>query len=108
MITDIDLLPTVRIEVTADDIAEGRRHSCERCPIALATRRALRAHPHLGFHGAFFGAIGFYTLELDSIEFLPSPEIAKHFVRDFDCGDPVAPFAFDQPIPPASAEVSPC
>lgn len=29
------------LTVTADDIANGRQHSCHKCPLGIATRRAI-------------------------------------------------------------------
>jgi hypothetical protein len=39
-------MSTLTVEVTQEDIDQGRRGDCERCPIALAVVRTLDLGPH--------------------------------------------------------------
>lgn len=82
----------VRVEVTADDIALGESKDCERCPIALALKRA----------GALSVQVGDDLITADfgdgELEASP-PKEALRFIAAFDAGGygvpSVAPFAFD-------------
>lgn len=86
----------VKIDVTAEDIANGVPSNCGKCPIALALLRVVPSPIVLNVDG-------------DSVSFcLPSkpsglhphaasdlPFVAQWFVQDFDNGQPVVPFSFD-------------
>lgn len=84
----------MNVQVTENDIAEGKRYSCYRCPIALAVHRACEragwhdipeiivtlTHASCGEHGAFL------------------PSAAQRFIADFDRRDKVRPFNFELPL----------
>lgn len=89
----------MRIEVTQSDIDHGERGSCTACPIAIALER------HLGCH---------VTVQENDTEVAPPcawiriqrdgsqhqlPGSAESFIRRFDDGKSVAPFAFNLNIP---------
>ena len=82
------------INVTAQHIAKGKRHSWVCCPVALAIRDALPDvsvvrvhHEHLTL-GDIFRLV---TLAL--------PGAAVNFIRDFDGGPGGEPFTFDLDYP---------
>jgi len=90
----------VTIEVTADDIANGKPGVCSLCPIALAILRAL---PGWGdatvtnWH-VFPPDDGFAEIDL--------PSAACDFIESFDCLGQAAvePFSFELDVP---AELAP-
>lgn len=69
---------TVEIEVTQEDINSGIRKSCIDCPIALAVKRKF---PNLK---VWIGGIN-ESLSLNTF-WIPLPENAKRFIREFDIG----------------------
>ena len=84
---------TIRIEVTAEDIAKGRRQSACACPIALAMER-VGACPVVGTDAA---NISFGYRRFDHVELPPE---ATEFITKFDDGDTsVRPFSFDLELP---------
>jgi hypothetical protein len=79
----------LKIQVTGEDIANGKPDDCESCPIALAMKRAIPDLDWIEVDGdAQWGTTdgGFGTR---------FPEVAKNFIRAFDSGDPVKPFEFE-------------
>lgn len=81
-------MTTLVIDVTAEDIEEGRRDDCEHCPIALATKRALGN----GFCRVFLGVMEVITNGRGYI--IRSSEEVIQFVHDFDSYNDVGPFSF--------------
>lgn len=82
---------TLTVEVTAQDIAEGREGDCWHCPIALALTRAVGGEPvHVNFSDISDGGGGWYR---------KLPTEAVSFQRWFDRGDPVEPFSFKVRVP---------
>lgn len=77
---------TVRIEVTARDLAEGSPCHAYRCAVALAVRRAL---PDVGMVG-----VGTEQVLLDG-RVVSLPFDAGEAIAAFDRGERVEPFAFD-------------
>lgn len=79
-----------RISVTEDDIAQGKRGSCEACPIALAAGRAVPGAE---------ASVGGSHLDIylaGRILTAPLPEAAATFVRRFDdSAIPVGPLEFE-------------
>lgn len=80
----------MKIEVTAEDIARGKRGNACHCPIALAAERAGMRHVKVDldsigekFTGGCWGRWSY--LPVDACE----------FVDRFDKGLPVEPFAFE-------------
>lgn len=82
-------MTAVRIEVTFADIADGRRCSTVGCAIALAAERAL---PGRALE-IIYGAIQLVDAEVR----LPDPALS--FIRAFDSGCAVQPFAFEVEVP---------
>lgn len=85
---------TMRIEVTAEDIARGEpRNECW-CPVARAITRAadLPAIVHDDVWCVYDSMEGPYAL----------PEEATTFIARFDKGAPVQPFAFEIEEPEGS------
>jgi len=74
----------LKVEVTAEDIKEGKRKSCTSCPIALAFRRAL------GHDEVKVGEI--YT-KIGKREYR-TPKVAFQFITLFDKYQKVEPFTF--------------
>ncbi len=84
-------MSTLKVSVTAEDIAAGERRCCGACPIALAVARVT---------GASFVHTGPVAVQWS----LPHgadliqgelPTVAFEFMMDFDRGMSVAPFDFD-------------
>jgi hypothetical protein len=75
----------ILVDITSEDISEGKPGSCGKCPIALAATRAMGRQVTVGATtiGEFFGT-RYWNL----------PEIAMNFIADFDCDRPVKPFSF--------------
>jgi len=89
---------TVVVEVTAGDIAAGKREDCEGCPIACALRRAAGT-PRAFVDGAELAAgnwDGVHPYDSDRVRM---PREAVDFVLDFDEGRDVRPFAFTVELP---------
>lgn len=82
---------TVTINVTAEDIAMGKRRKCDECPIALASYRALgcpvRVFP--------------YSIALNdgSCRTAMLGDVPSAFIHSFDEAYPVHPFSFDIDVP---------
>src|SRR5438270_5862557 len=81
------------IEVTAEDIANGKKSSISDCPIALALHRA-------GFPNATVGAWSMMNGE----GFDAHPEGVSQFIARFDGGEPVEPFSVEIPWVVAAAK----
>lgn len=74
----------MKIEVTDEDIARGEPRSALACPIACALRRA----------GMLDVSVSLTSITVGHLTYKPMPPEAKAFIRDFDAGAPVTPFAF--------------
>lgn len=83
-------METITIEVTQDDIDNGKPDRIDMCPIVLACRRAIPGRTsYVGECGDFitvYGGIGVIKYSL-------SKEAMK-FINDFDYRNPVKPFTF--------------
>lgn len=81
----------LRVEVTAEDIAQGVRNQAFECPVACALTRSGLDHPSAWpsrvYYGPFDAPNGRLTAKL--------PEEAAAFIAAFDDGRPVEPFAFE-------------
>ena len=76
----------MKIEVTAQDIASGKRVDCDCCPLALALNRATNDVWHVTKAEAYRrGPVRPITL----------PPPARKFIADFDACNPVFPFTFE-------------
>ena len=80
------------VDVTKEDINQGRACSAGFCPIALALRR----HPGLKVVG--IGREEIYTHSFYAPR-LRLPRKAQRFIVAFDHGEPVAPFTFKLKLP---------
>jgi len=83
----------VRVEVTEADVVNGiPKDSCD-CAVALALRRVTEPVK-----------VGPCWVELNGSDALvPLPAEAVAFIRRFDRGEPVEPFAFDLELPEAAS-----
>ena len=97
---------TLRVDVTAQDIASGKQADCERCPIALALVRAAEG---FGFElyerysqmwkqpikHVSVGTAGAHMISKKEHYYVASfPPQARAFVADFDKGLETSPFSF--------------
>jgi hypothetical protein len=82
------------VQVTAQDISEGKQKSCLWCPVAIASARALS----LGdgrFVTVLPSAITIYERHLNArVATWRPPESVARFINDFDSDHPVEPFTF--------------
>ena len=88
---------TVRVEVSAKDIAEGRVNSKRFCPVARAATRALAPY-------GLDVSVGWLNVRAhragdNRVFVLPLPTEAEFFVEDFERGRLVRPFAFELELP---------
>lgn len=74
----------MRIAVTQEDIEQGQRVQSQKCPIALALKRA----------GATDVSVGRVTAMVDGTHY-HLPTVVEQFVADFDSGKEVEPFEFE-------------
>ena len=77
------------VEVTAEHIKKGKPRSCSRCPVGWAIRGAVPG-------GVLVNAIPGYICMVGGPFKMPENVVA--FVRRFDAGEPVVPFAFPLPV----------
>ncbi len=78
---------TVTVEVTEQDIAEGKPCECRACPLALAFGRALgRSDAVVDAWGAYVNTVGLAKYRM--------PESAFDFMRTFDDMRSVSPGSF--------------
>jgi hypothetical protein len=73
------------IEVTQEDIDNGKRRRCRHCPVALALRRFTRS---------VWVADQSYLHNLDLQKEIGTPNRVSFFIEEFDAGKPVKPFTF--------------
>jgi hypothetical protein len=88
---------SVTVEVTSDDIANGVKGNCSRCPVALAIARL----PRFSSHSVTVGLITAVTHDFAGREtnFIMAEE-ASSFIGQFDAGKPVIPFTFTMEAKP--------
>jgi len=75
----------MRINVTADDIANGVHKDCERCPVALAVKRAT---------GCVNCDVTADTIYATGMPVFTTPRSVQEFIARFDREYPVQPFSF--------------
>lgn len=80
----------MRIRVTLDEIAQGRKDSPDMCPVALAIARAVR----VGFCcvRVYLDEIKLYQFNL--VAKLQTPQPVAAWVERWDSGERVSPFEF--------------
>lgn len=78
----------VNVEVTAEDIAQGVAADCQRCPVALALKRATGED----------WRVGSYEAEKVAIR-VPLPMRVRAWTLALDTGEPVEPFSFEIEVP---------
>ena len=90
----------VAVLLTAGDIADGQRGLTNRCPVALAVRRAtgIKVVSIRSTQGVLYGQ------EYQSFDL---PAEAREFIARYDTGETVEPLAFDIILVPYRAPV-PC
>jgi hypothetical protein len=76
------------IEVTHQDIVEGRTCIPDKCPVALAVKRCAKIEDELGV------SVGVTTIRVGLQKFHNSNEV-ENFVVRFDRGQAVEPFTFE-------------
>jgi hypothetical protein len=83
-------MPTIRIEVTAEDIKAGWRRSSQFCPVAIAIRWAVgpELDVQVGSDEIFVGE-----------HVIPTPLLVDDFITRVDLNQIVEPFAFDLDVP---------
>ena len=94
---------TKRYEVTLEDIEDGKRGDCTRCPVSLAIQRQGLPSEWLLNVGGLPGTISFCyrdyvacLLDECRISFL-LPISVSRFIANFDAERTVEPFEFDLP-----------
>lgn len=90
----------VRVDVTADDIKNGRRSSAPGCPVALALRRLGYNTPHVSGRDVCInhGLDGNNFLAPDHL-YVTLPQEVAVFTRAYDDGHAVEPFSFEADLP---------
>ena len=82
-----------QIEVTQDDINNGKPHTCSSCPVALAISRTTNYKAEVGLYIiTLFNSKGF------SYRSIKIPADIRQFIKAFDSYMPVSPFSFELDI----------
>lgn len=77
----------MKITVTQDDIDNGHRNDCERCPVAIAIRRCIDVP---------YGVdVGGNTRIITPIGNFKYPSTVRKFIHNFDNQLTVKPFTFN-------------
>ncbi len=74
----------MKINVTQNDINQGRIASADCCPVARAIRRQTGRE----------ALVGPMYCDISDQENIPLPEEVRRFICDFDCGIEGKPFSF--------------
>lgn len=87
------------VEVTQEDIDNGKRRNCSRCPIALALMRKFNLDPSEDSLDA--ASVGLTIASIFPVmhrerkpQYFNMPDEASEFIKDFDSKLPVKPFSF--------------
>ncbi len=86
-----DLPPPVVVEVTAEDIDNGKKALLKECPIARAVGRTM---PPNKSHVSIY-SWGIRVYYVNTYEDYSIPRSAEKFIKNFDSGRPVSPFKFE-------------
>ena len=84
----------ITVEVTQDNIDNGKQRKCRECPIALALHDVFLDSDVVVGEG-----IVFEDPEDGAEQRIPLPAEALKFIKDFDEGFPVRPFVFTIHVP---------
>jgi hypothetical protein len=74
------------IKITQDNIDKGVRTSPCRCPMALGIKESI---------GAYKVCVGAEEADINGKFDIPLPQIARDFIRKYDCREQVEPFEFE-------------
>ena len=85
---------TLVIQVTGDDIGQGKRRDCGDCPVARALARAWGTVPGFGWAQAEMDCLGVWIDKGDWGYETATPEAVAEFMRRFDEMEAVFPFSF--------------
>lgn len=111
---------TRKVEITAEDIANGKPKECSRCPGALAIYRAF---PEAKFVDVMDQEVQLAfpsnrrTYSTYVWQTADTPEVLEQFINKFDLRKPVEPISFEltfnvetpnQCSPPSASSDSPC
>ncbi len=80
----------VQAWITAEDIVEGERRNCEKCPATRAVARLVQPGVDVAVYD-WYVLIGNHEVS--------APRVLQVFIRHFDTYRPVAPLAFPLDIP---------
>ena len=86
----------MRVEVTAEHIRRGKKNDCFLCPVALAVSGACGRRVN-----AAVRQIGVKNRNGEDYGYVDTPVPAQQFMKAFDRGEAVEPFAFDLDVPEA-------
>jgi hypothetical protein len=94
----------ITVNVTAHDIANGRKKDCYKCPVALALMRALEAVNDIKVKTVSVGNGAaqitlVYSDHMSTYSWPQLPDAAADFVWRFDNFRVVEPFSFELEIP---------
>lgn len=88
-------MKTITVDVTQDDIANGKQGECGFCPIALALNRHAPANHHFTVGSSTATLLREDRSDSIPLETVLLPRVAEAFVRSFDHRYTVEPFTFD-------------
>lgn len=88
----------VVVEVTAEDIAAGKKHWCERCPVAIALLRAAGT-PRVHVDNDKMAAGSWKGVFPPAHLRFEAPDEVYDFMDAFDHDRHVAPFTFTVELP---------
>lgn len=90
----------MRVKITAEHIAAGKRDNVLECPIAVALNGlSLSFSKRLSFSNWSVMKRAAYMWHGESYFRVSLPENACNWIRDYDAGREVAPFEFDLEVP---------
>ena len=85
------VMKTIKVCVTKEDIAKGKRDTATKCPVALALNR-------IGFKNAKIGNYA-CTLKGNWNDHVAIPTAVRNRILKFDVGASIKPFTFILKIP---------
>lgn len=96
-------MPIVKVQVTAEDIADGRRGCVHKCPVARAVTRVLTRYAYVKVDGPTYPNEWTARIFLHGCirHELSLPDVVAQFAISFDDEDAFRPepFAFDLEVP---------